>query len=121
MFPDLTDSKMDRLSHIWLKTSDAEQMRAYLASRGWRVPEKLEPMLDGNRGFDVLDPDGHDVEFGQFLPGSLHSPNFGKYLPETRISRRIIHLGVVIQDREKADHFYKDILGFQEIWHGGMN
>jgi catechol 2,3-dioxygenase-like lactoylglutathione lyase family enzyme len=121
VFPELTDPKQDRLSHISFETTDIDQMYAYLASRGVKVPEKLEPMLDGNRGFDVFDPDGHDVEFVQFLPGSLHSNNFGKFLPDTRISQRIIHLGVVIQDRAKADQFYKDILGFQEIWHGGMN
>jgi len=78
-------------------------------------------MLDGNRGFDVDDPDGHDVEFVQFMPGSLHSRNFGKFLPDSRISQHIIHLGIVVQDRARADHFYKDILGFREIWHGGMS
>ena len=66
MFPELTDPKMDRLSHISFETTNAEQMRAYLASRGVKVPEKLEPMQDGNRGFDVNDPDGHDVEFVEF-------------------------------------------------------
>jgi catechol 2,3-dioxygenase-like lactoylglutathione lyase family enzyme len=120
VFPELKDPKQDRLSHISFETTDAEQMRAYLASCGVKVPEKLEPRLDGNRGFDVTDPDGHDVEFVQYMPGSLHSRNFGKFLPDTRISQRIIHLGVVVQDQAKADTFYKDILGFRETWHGGM-
>jgi catechol 2,3-dioxygenase-like lactoylglutathione lyase family enzyme len=120
MFPELTDSKMDRLSHISFETTNAEQMRAYLASRGVKVPEKLEPMQDGNRGFDVIDPDGHDVEFVEFVPGSLHSRNFGKFLPDTRISTRIIHVGVVVKDRAAADRFYKDILGFKLQWQGGM-
>ena len=70
LFPELTDPKMDRLSHISFETSDAEQMRAYLASRGVKVPETLEPMRDGNRGFDVNDPEGHVVEFVEFRPGS---------------------------------------------------
>jgi catechol 2,3-dioxygenase-like lactoylglutathione lyase family enzyme len=120
MFPELTDPKMDRLSHISFETTDAEQMRAYLASRGVKVPEKLEPMQDGNRGFDVDDPDGHDVEFVEFRPGSLHSRNFGKYLPDSRISTRIIHVGVVVKDRAAADRFYKDVLGFKLQWQGGM-
>ncbi len=120
VFPELKDPKQDRLSHISFETTDAEQLRSYLASRGVKVPDKLEPMGDGNRGFDVTGPDGHDVEFVQFMPGSLHSRNFGKFLPDSRISQRIIHLGVVVKDRGAADHFYKDILGFQEIWHGGM-
>jgi catechol 2,3-dioxygenase-like lactoylglutathione lyase family enzyme len=120
VFPELKDPKQDRLSHISFETTDAEQMRAYLASRGVKVPEKLEPRRDGNRGFDVTDPDGHDVEFVQYMPGSLHSRNFGKFLPDTRISQRMIHLGVVVQNQAKADTFYKDILGFRETWHGGM-
>lgn len=120
MFPELKDPKQDRLSHISFETSDAEQLRAYLASKGVKVPDKLEPMGDGNRGFDVIDPDGHTVEFVQLMPGSLHSNNFGKNLPDTRISSHIIHVGVVVSDRAAADRFYKDILGFQEIWHGGM-
>lgn len=120
MFPELKDAQQDRLSHISFETADAEQMRAYLASRGVKVPDRLQPMLDGNRGFDVNDPDGHDVEFVEFRAGSLHSRNFGKFVPNTRISQRILHLGIVIQDRGKADQFYKDILGFREIWHGGM-
>jgi catechol 2,3-dioxygenase-like lactoylglutathione lyase family enzyme len=120
VFPELNDPKQDRLSHISFETTQAEQLRAYLASRGVKVPEKLEPMLDGNRGFDVTDPDGHTVEFVEFGPGSLHSKDFGKHLPDTRISQRIIHVGVVVNDRAAADHFYKDVLGFHEIWHGGM-
>jgi lactoylglutathione lyase len=120
VFPELKDPKQDRLSHISFETSDAEQMRAYLASKGVKVPEKLEPMGDGNRGFDVDDPDGHVVEFVQLMPGSLHSTHFGQNLPDSRISQRIIHVGVVVSDRAAADRFYKDILGFQEIWHGGM-
>lgn len=120
VFPELKDPKQDRLSHISFETSDAEQMRAYLASKGVKVPEKLEPMGDGNRGFDVTDPDGHTVEFVQLMPGSLHSTHFGQNLPDSRISQRIIHVGVVVNDRAAADRFYNDILGFKEIWHGGM-
>jgi len=120
MFPELTDPRMDRLSHISFETTDAEQLRSYLASRGVKVPEKVEPMRDGNRGFDVEDPDGHDVEFVEFRPGSLHSRNFGKFLPDTRISDRIIHVGVVVKDRTAADRFYKEILGFKLQWQGGM-
>lgn len=120
VFPELKDPKQDRLSHISFETLDAEQLRAYLASRGVKVPDRLEPMLDGNRGFDVIDPDGHDVEFVEFRANSLQLRNFGKFLPDTRISRRIIHVGVTVKDRTASDHFYKDILGFREFWHGGM-
>jgi catechol 2,3-dioxygenase-like lactoylglutathione lyase family enzyme len=120
VFPELKDPKQDRLSHISFETTNIDALHAYLKSRGVKVPDKLEPMQDGNRGFDVFDPDGHDVEFIQYMPGSIHSRNFGKFLPSSRISQRMIHVGVVVKDRAAADRFYKDILGFQDIWHGGM-
>jgi len=120
VFPELNDPKQDRLSHISFETTDAEQLRAYMGSQGVKVPDKLDPMDDGNRGFEVEDPEGHTVEFIQYMPGSLHSRNFGKFLPATRISDRIIHVGVVVNDRAAADRFYRDILGFKDIWHGGM-
>ena len=120
VFPELKDPKQDRLSHISFETDNVEQLRSYLASKGVKVPDKLDPMGDGNRGFDVLDPDGHTVEFIQYMPGSLHSKSFGKFLPSTRVSDHIIHVGVVVQDRAAADRFYRDILGFKDIWHGGM-
>ena len=77
-----------------------------------KVPDSLKTGLDGNISFMIKDPDGHDVEFVQYMPGSLHAKNFGKFMPATRISDRIIHVGATVKDRAAADHLYKDILGF---------
>jgi catechol 2,3-dioxygenase-like lactoylglutathione lyase family enzyme len=120
VFPELKDPKQDRLSHISFETTDAEGLRAYLADKGIHVPEKLGPRLDRDLGFDVKDPDGHTVEFVQYTPESLHMQAAGKFMPASRISDHMIHVGFTVKDRAAADHFYKDILGFQEIWHGGM-
>jgi catechol 2,3-dioxygenase-like lactoylglutathione lyase family enzyme len=118
--PDLKEPHEDRLSHICFETTDAEQMRQYLASKGVKVPKKLGPRADHNLGFHLTDPDGHDIEFMQYVAGSLHENTFGKFLPEGRISNRIIHAGFIVKNREAEDRFYRDILGFKEFWHGGM-
>jgi catechol 2,3-dioxygenase-like lactoylglutathione lyase family enzyme len=117
--PELKNETEDRLSHIAFETADARQLRDYLSSRGLDVPESLSPLRDGNLGFKVKDPDGYDVEFQQYLPGSMHSEKFGQSLPDTRISDHIIHLGITVKDRAAADLFYRDILGFDEMWSGG--
>ena len=119
VFPELKGETEDRLSHIAFETTDIQQLRDYLASHGVKVPASLKPGLDGNLSLMIKDPDGHNVEFVQYLPGSLHSRNFGKFLSDQRISDRIIHVGVTVQDRGAADQFYKEILGFREMWHGG--
>jgi lactoylglutathione lyase len=120
VFPELKEPNQDRLNHICFETTNAEQLRAYLASKGVKVPEKVAPGLDGNLSFEVRDPENHLVEFVQYAPGSLHSRNFGKFLPETRVSSRIIHVGFTVKDRAAEDSFFKDILGFKYFWQGGM-
>jgi catechol 2,3-dioxygenase-like lactoylglutathione lyase family enzyme len=121
VFPELKSETEDRLSHIAFETTNAHQLRDYLAAKGVTVPETIRPGLDGNLSFMTTDPDGHTVEFVEYLPGSLHTRNFGKFLPAARISDRMIHVGVTVSDRAAADHFYKDILEFRDIWHGGMS
>jgi catechol 2,3-dioxygenase-like lactoylglutathione lyase family enzyme len=120
VFPELKSDTEDRLSHIAFETTNAQQLRDYLASKDVKVPATLKPGQDGNLSFMIKDPDGHDVEFVEYMPGSLHTKNFGKFLPATRISGRIIHVGVTVKDQAAADHFYRDVLEFRDIWHGGM-
>jgi catechol 2,3-dioxygenase-like lactoylglutathione lyase family enzyme len=120
VFPDLKSETQDRLSHIAFETTDIRQLRDYLASRSVKVPAAVPLGRDGNLSMMLKDPDGHNVEFVQYMPGSLHSRNFGKFLSDTRVSKHMIHVGVTVEDRAAADRFYKDILGFHQTWQGGM-
>jgi catechol 2,3-dioxygenase-like lactoylglutathione lyase family enzyme len=117
--PDLKSETQDRLSHIAFETTDVRKLRDYLASRGIAVPAELQPDPDGNLTMMLEDPDGHHVEFVQYIPGSLLSKNFGKFLGSDRVSKRMIHVGVTVKDRAAADRFYKDVLGFKMTWYGG--
>ncbi|HEX4168835.1 MAG TPA: VOC family protein [Bryobacteraceae bacterium] len=120
IYPGLKGDEQDRLSHVAFETTNARQMRDYLASKGMRVPGSLKPGLDKNLSFMVDDPEGRRIEFVQYMPGSLHSTRNGKLLPDTRVSEHMIHSGFVVHDRAAEDRFYKDILGFQVMWYGGM-
>lgn len=117
----LKDDSEDRLAHICFETSDARRLRDYLAGHGVKVPESVQKNAEGDYSFTVQDPEAHTIEFVEYLNGSLRSRNFGKALPATRISQRIIHAGFTIQDQAGADKFYADILGYHATWHGGMN
>ncbi len=110
-----------QLSHIAFYTDSAEGMRAYLASQGVKVPEKVITGKIGNLNFSVTDPDGHMVEFVQYQPDGLTRQDAGKFLPSTRISTQIYHVGATIQALGPATKFYGGILGFQEFWRGSSN
>jgi lactoylglutathione lyase len=117
VFPE-KEAGTDRLNHIALEVEDAEAMRAYLASRGVKVPEKVPVGKIGNANFNIIDPDGHTVEIVQYLPGGRSMQDRGRNLPDSRISARMKHLGVAVGSLEKATEFYGKILGFEETWRG---
>jgi Lactoylglutathione lyase and related lyases len=108
-----------RLNHIAFYTDSASAMRQYLASRGVKVPATVEKGRIGNSNFNILDPDGHTVEIVQYEPDSWTLREKGRFVPDTRISTHIAHLGVLVGALDPAMNFYGDILGFEDIWRGG--
>jgi catechol 2,3-dioxygenase-like lactoylglutathione lyase family enzyme len=106
---------IDRLDRIGFSTTDAEGLRTYLAASGIAVPKSVTTDHDGNRSFEVRDPEGHRIEFTQQGP---HPPK-GLKASSTRVSNHIIHAGLVARDRPALDRFYKNILGFHLYWQGG--
>lgn len=119
IFPGLPPDQVDRLLHIALETTDIQALRTYLAEKGIKVPDKVNTGRDGNLNMTIPDPDGHRVEFVQYMPGSLHTRAQGRYASARRLSDRLLHVGVYVKDAAAADRFYKDILGFYEIWRWG--
>jgi len=120
VFPE-KEAGTDRLNHIALEVEDAGAMRAYLASRGVKVPEKVPVGRIGNANFNIIDPDGHTVEIVQYLEGGKSMLDRGKNLPDARISPRMTHVGIAVGALDKALAFYGDILGFRETWRGSSN
>src|SRR5262245_10679452 len=109
----LANEADDKLIQIGFETKDARKLRTYLAEKGVAVPGKVGKDADGNYSFAVKDPEGHTVEFVEYVNGSLHARYFGKALSSNRISDHVIHVGVHVTSAEAQDRFYKDILGFR--------
>jgi catechol 2,3-dioxygenase-like lactoylglutathione lyase family enzyme len=117
LFPGL-EPGADRLNHISIETDDAEGMRAYLASKGVKVPDKVGKGRIGNSNFNIKDPDGHTVEIVQYEPTGWSVRDKGKAIGPNRVSDRMMHLGIIVGAVEPAMKFYRDILGFSETWRG---
>jgi catechol 2,3-dioxygenase-like lactoylglutathione lyase family enzyme len=118
--PTLSSPTEDRLIHIAYRTPDARGLRRYLANHEVAVPTKLRKDAEGDLSFSLEDPAGHTVEFIQYMPGSVESRNFGRFVSSKRTSRQIIHAGETVDGRRAADHFYGGILGYRLMWSGGM-
>jgi lactoylglutathione lyase len=120
LFPE-REPKTDRLHHISIETEDAEALRRYLASRGVKVPERVNKVRIGNSAFNITDPDGHTVEIVQYEPTSWTARERGRHVPEARISNRMMHVGILVGSLDAAMKFYRDILGFRETWRGSRS
>jgi lactoylglutathione lyase len=105
------------LNHIAFTVDNVEQMRSYLIARGVEVSGIVKAKT-GDLGFKIKDPDGNLVEFVEPQPNSMEARNAGKFLPATRISDAIYHLGFLVGNSQKSIQFYGDVLGFHEFWRG---
>ena len=120
LFPE-KQAGSDRLNHISVETDDAEKMRLYLAAKGVPVPDKVGVGRIKNKNFNVKDPDGHTVEFVEYVPEGWSMREKGKYMTADRVSTRMMHLGILVGDLDASMKFYRDVLGFQEFWRGSKD
>jgi catechol 2,3-dioxygenase-like lactoylglutathione lyase family enzyme len=111
--PGLPPNEDERLSHTAFETSDVKGMAAYLTSRGFHVLRPANRCED--TAIRVADPYGNTVEFvetkGPLATMRAEAPR--------ALARRLLHAGAVVHDEAVADLFYREALGFSEIWRGG--
>jgi len=120
LFPE-KEARSDRLNHVAIETDNAEAMRAYLSSRGVKTPAKVDKGRIGNLNFNVTDPDGHAVEIVEYTSEGWTLREKGKFMPDTRISTRLMHAGILVGELEPALKFYRGILEGRETWRGANN
>lgn len=120
LFPE-REKGSDRLNHISVETTDLEAMRQYLASKGVKVPDKTSKGRIKNSNFNIKDPEGHTVELVQYEPDGWSMRERGKFLGPNCISTRMMHVGILVGPLEAEQHFYRDILGFEEFWRGSRD
>ncbi len=101
------------LVEVGLATDDLWKMRTYLTAKG--VPaDRIMTWPDGTPYFYTADPEGNRIVFVQ-------EKYWGKAgEPEGSLSHKLIHAGFIVKDAATEDRFYKDLLGFDVYWHGGM-
>ena len=105
-----------RFVNYALETDDAEGLREYLKSKGYKAPGQPAhkgPMNDLT--FPISDPDESAIEVMQYTAESVSVRSVGKFLSDRRVSRRLLHVGLPASKPEVAK-FYFDILGFREFW-----
>jgi catechol 2,3-dioxygenase-like lactoylglutathione lyase family enzyme len=110
----LSADRDDRFVDLAYETPDLPAMRRYLSSKSIAAAAVEEAGEGEGEAVETTDADGHRIRLIQL---SAAPPPDGS--GDRRLSRRILHTGLTIVDAARADAFYKDVLGFSEIWRGG--
>lgn len=111
----------DRLIQFGFIVEDIEALQKYLASRGVAVPKATSIGSTGNPRFHLKDPDGHVVEFLQYIPDGWPLRTAGKMQGTNYLSTCLMHIGFTVYSLERSLAFYRDILDFTEIWRGSSD
>jgi catechol 2,3-dioxygenase-like lactoylglutathione lyase family enzyme len=120
--PGLPPDEEERLSFLAFETPSVDALAAYLTSRGITL-ESHGPATAcaPSPAVWVKDPDGHLLAFVEpSRSRTRETGGSGSGASTARaVSARVLHAGLTIRDAEAADRFYKETLGFSEIWRGG--
>ncbi len=105
-----------KLAEVGFLTKDVAGMRVFLERHGLQVQD------EGKDQIATTDPEGNAVAFVQESRAAAGHPTemaaVGKAGSPT--SRRIIHAGWQVHDRDAENAFYLKLLGFRPYWFGGM-
>jgi catechol 2,3-dioxygenase-like lactoylglutathione lyase family enzyme len=110
-----------RFLHLALETDNAEGLRQYVKSKGYKVPEK--PASKGrikNTATGLDDPDGNHIDVTQYEPDGSSMKDVGKDMSDARISTHMLHVGFYVSKPETLK-YYVDVLGFREFWRGSVD
>ena len=105
------------LSEVTFAVDNLEALKQVFDDNKFVSTEELASKIVVSIG--VQDPEGHAVRF----TARRTQERLAKAMSSTEnalLSKRLIHAGWVVSDREAMDKFYRDVLGFRVYWHGGM-
>src|SRR5580698_1413183 len=100
--------------HLCFEGEDLNAIHDDYANRGLS-PTPVRKAGAGNLLFTMVGPEHQNIEYTQYMPGSLHYNDRGKHLDEDRIADRMVSVSLAMQDTTAARDFYLNQLNFKSI------
>ena len=101
--------------HLCFEGADLNAIHDYYVAEGL-TPISVRTAAAGNllftlKGLQQLSVP-QNIEYTQYMPGSLHSKDFGQHLSPDRVGDKMTVVALAMQDPAAARFFYVDKLGF---------
>ena len=97
--------------HLCFDGDDLQALHDFDVSQGL-TPISIRKAGAGNLLFTLRGPEEQNIEYTQYMPGSLHFEDRGKHLGEHRIADSFFAVGLGMKDLAAARTFYTAKLGF---------
>ena len=124
LYPTTDKEPQPGFLHLCFEGDDLEAIHSDYLSHGLN-PTEIRKAGAGNLLFTMpgpaqpIGPSGaaipQNIEYTQYLPGSLHSNDAGKHLGPNRIADRILGVALNMADIESAESFYLNDLSFKPL------
>jgi catechol 2,3-dioxygenase-like lactoylglutathione lyase family enzyme len=114
MYPQQQPPQEIGFMHVCFESTDLEQLNRAYQSRDLS-PTPVKRAGAGNLLFTMEGPEHQNIEYTQYMPGSLHSNDRGKHLGEDRVADRMVSVSLAMQDTAAARDFYIKQLIFKPI------
>jgi catechol 2,3-dioxygenase-like lactoylglutathione lyase family enzyme len=113
LYPQQDPSQSIGFIHLCFESADLAALNhAYLARS--LTPTPVQHSGAGNLLFTIVGPEQQDIEYTQYMPGSLHSKDQGQHLGADRIAREIWGVSLRMEDPVATRTFYEQQMGFHE-------
>jgi catechol 2,3-dioxygenase-like lactoylglutathione lyase family enzyme len=100
--------------HLCFEGNDLQAIHGDYIGRGL-TPTQVRKAGAGNLLFTMVGPERQNIEYTQYMPGSLHSNDEGKHLSDDRVANRLISVSLSMKDTAAARDFYINQLAFKPI------
>ena len=110
MYPQQQASQPIGFMHVCFESTDMEALNRDYLARGLS-PTPVKRAGAGNLLFTMVGPEQQNIEYTEYMPGSMHSNDRGKHLGANRISEEIVGLSLIMKDPAAAQAFSLEIPG----------
>lgn len=114
LYPELPANLRAGFMHICFEASDLPGLNRSYRERGLS-PSPVKTAGAGNLLFTLRGPEDQNIEYTQYMPGSLHDKDRSRHLGEGRISRRLQTVAITMRDEAAAESFYTGKLSFRAV------
>lgn len=117
LYAQTNPSQQIGLMHICFESNDLTGLNDVYRKRGLQ-PTPVKKAAAGNLLFTMQGPEGQNIEFTEYMPGSRHVEDRGKHLGTNRVSTELAGSSLIMNDTEAAEAFYTHRLDFTATGHG---